>query len=408
MQEQHTPSGHPCAHGPDRTIFINNGVENTPSGNGPPSSCICDAAPDEGLVHEFRPVEKSAGSEPRATAAPSPSARGQAAPSLLDTREEHFKTDLPAWGSAGSSCGGRTIVAWDEDAKVYRVRPALCRQASCFICGPRYRRWLRHCVQGSVDLMGLDRLLTLTLRAGGMSPGESRAKLMRCWNRLREWITRTLGALDYLWVVEVTARGTFHLHVLVDRYLPRSQVKRAWEHITGDSWGVDVRALRGNRAARYISKYVTKLAGMRRDPAWSFLKGKRLFSKSRSLRFVPFMRPTESSGGWLVVPDSYWAFLARKRRSDAVVEATADGIPSFAYKPASGLPGVAAATALDRWRALQAEGEAFARFALDYLGASVPPRPPAVERARSPAPRYEPGRWWCGDRVQGPWGGEAP
>jgi len=55
-----------------------------------------------------------------------------------------------------------------------------------------------------------------------------------------------------------------HIHLAVDcDYVPRHEMKKIWHGITGDSFVLDVRALRGERdgyagASRYLTKYLTK------------------------------------------------------------------------------------------------------------------------------------------------------
>jgi len=114
------------------------------------------------------------------------------------------------------------------------------------------------------------KLLTLTLRAVPRGAGELRAaagRIFESWRKLQQAVgferdkrERLFGAIA---VVEVGPRRNVHLHVLYwGRYVPQARLSATWRALTGDSYVVDIRELRGSwrDAAREVCKYVTKAA----------------------------------------------------------------------------------------------------------------------------------------------------
>jgi len=96
------------------------------------------------------------------------------------------------------------------------------------------------------------------------------------------WLRRDLGALEYLWFLEFQARGAPHVHILINRSVPRSRdAKRSLQFRVSASWyrfvgsgdekhlraGTRVERLRqvdGGR--RYAIKYAHKMYQKRVPP----------------------------------------------------------------------------------------------------------------------------------------------
>ncbi len=73
---------------------------------------------------------------------------------------------------------------------------------------------------------------------------------------------------SFVWVLEYTKKGTPHLHVAVDQYVPRGWIQKHWVRLTG-AWNVDVRGVDAENVTTYLSKYMGKtldtLQGARRS-----------------------------------------------------------------------------------------------------------------------------------------------
>lgn len=127
----------------------------------------------------------------------------------------------------------------------------------------------------------------------GETDGTWNAQESKCWNRLRTALTRD-HSMIFVGAVETQKRGMLHRHVMVftDDVLTQPEVQ-ALAVAAGYGCMVDLEPVRSSeKAARYISKYVTKASGDRAvipwetvDEATGELTGKRatyrLWSSSR-------------------------------------------------------------------------------------------------------------------------------
>ena len=106
----------------------------------------------------------------------------------------------------------------------------------------------------------------------GETDGSWNAQESKCWNRLRTALTRD-REVRFCGAVETQRRGMLHRHVLVfvDGVLHHSDVQ-ALALAAGYGCVVDVEPVRSaEKAARYISKYVTKASGDRAAVPWELL-----------------------------------------------------------------------------------------------------------------------------------------
>jgi len=126
------------------------------------------------------------------------------------------------------------------------------------------------------------KLLTLTLRADGDVDARFEPDLLQrqiramsalyrefwrrtAWGRqLRDpWSKRKRARRDTSYIVafEVSPEGVAHLHALVfAEFIPQAQLSALWQELTGTSYIVDIRAVRGAvaLALREVLKYATK------------------------------------------------------------------------------------------------------------------------------------------------------
>lgn len=169
-----------------------------------------------------------------------------------------------------------------------RVVPVLCDRWCCALCGVRKAAWLKRNIQAARVAHRLEGFVTLTLQAD-RDPVASFQAITGYWNVLNTGLAAAYGRrVSYVWTVEATQRGIAHLHVLMDVVLSPADLSRRWRSITGDSYIVRVLPTDSRRASDYLAKYCVKEASQRRDPEWSGLAGRRLYSKSRNIRFPCF------------------------------------------------------------------------------------------------------------------------
>ncbi len=135
----------------------------------------------------------------------------------------------------------------------------------CPACSAKYVRKMRARYADAIRFFKHPKFLTLTLtkKRSGYD------NLRRIWG-LRKDLFRRLRELGYPilgWVACVEWPN--HMHLVIDcaKFLPQWEVSKVWHDGTGDSYVVDIRALKrggasASKAIHYITKYITKFVKM--------------------------------------------------------------------------------------------------------------------------------------------------
>jgi hypothetical protein len=108
------------------------------------------------------------------------------------------------------------------------------------------------------------------------------AHIRLCWNKLRTYMRRRFHASpNFIAVLEFQQKtGMAHLHIVIDRYIEQAWLKHTWQNLGGGQH-VDIRQVRANCAAAYLSKYLSK------DMLQSAPLGIRRVTTSRQIRLEP-------------------------------------------------------------------------------------------------------------------------
>jgi hypothetical protein len=126
-----------------------------------------------------------------------------------------------------------------------------------------HRRWVQGSVRGPRQ--------ACECHDTGVTLGEWNGQESACWNRLRLALSRVAeGSLTYIGSVEVQGRGALHRHLVLnlDRPLFPGEVQ-ALALAAGYGCVFDLQVITSaQKAAWYISKYVTKSAGARSEVPW--------------------------------------------------------------------------------------------------------------------------------------------
>jgi len=155
------------------------------------------------------------------------------------------------------------------------------------------------------------RFITLTIRSNTEPLALLLEKLTDAFRRLQRsnlWRQTVKGGIGFLEVKRFPERRRWHphLHLIVHgSYVPQRALARLWQQITGDSYIVDVRAVKQVReAVQYVTKYATKTvdqATVREHDALveaiDALKGKRSMMTFGDWRRIKLRRTQE--------PDDY-------------------------------------------------------------------------------------------------------
>lgn len=128
-----------------------------------------------------------------------------------------------------------------------------------------HRRWVQGKQRGR-------RPVVCGCEAHGLSDGMWNAQESACWNRLRTALSRDRDVI-FVGAVETQKRGMLHRHVMlfVDDVLTFDEVQ-ALALAAGYGCVLDLEVVKSSqKAARYISKYVTKASGDRAVIPWERL-----------------------------------------------------------------------------------------------------------------------------------------
>jgi hypothetical protein len=167
--------------------------------------------------------------------------------------------------NAFENCGSHAwLAANTADPTKFKITCDRCHDRFCLPCAnERARRAARviHEFTAKKEL----RFLTLTLRTEDEPLAESLHRLIACFRKLRNrpfWRRHAFGGAGFIevkWNAE-SNRWHPHIHVLQEgRFMERSALAAEWYHCTGDSYVIDIRAIKDPaRAAAYVAKYATK------------------------------------------------------------------------------------------------------------------------------------------------------
>lgn len=146
----------------------------------------------------------------------------------------------------------------------YRVVADHCRDRFCGACGRQRSRLIAVNVALVLRRKRV-RMLTLTLKHCKQSLSSQIDKLVKSYSKLRQrklWKANVTGAISFLEVEYSPGRDEWHphLHVLiVGKYVPHDQLRKAWLAITHDSTIVHITmAKQQGDVARYACKYASK------------------------------------------------------------------------------------------------------------------------------------------------------
>lgn len=191
--------------------------------------------------------------------------------------------------------------------------PYRCGSWDCECCGHRLRMGLIEELERiTKERPELRRFLTLTVdRRAPATREEQHEYITDRWNALRTELRDRYPNLSYLWVRhEGDERDRPHLHLLVDRYLPQSQLSQLAERV-GLGKVVDIRRVNARNAAHYLSAYLGR-------GSLSFLpKGSRRYGSSADVDLDP-----RNPGGDKAESAERWALMAYDEVIDGWVSAS--------------------------------------------------------------------------------------
>ncbi|MBD3309519.1 hypothetical protein GF348_24280 [candidate division KSB3 bacterium] len=224
------------------------------------------------------------------------------------------------------ACGDKAWILVDPaNANRVRVAASRCHDRFCEACAAEKRRLVgvnvakairqKHAKLCSARRPVPLRFVTLTLRGSSAALATCLDRLYDSWTKLRNrkaWRERVEGGIAFLEITRSDKTGAWHphLHILCEgQYLPHDLLSKLWHEVTGDSYIVDVRAIKTpDTACAYIAKYAAKALNSRvwTDPdalceAIAALEGRRCFNCFGSWKDLGLTQQPDDDTEWQVV-----------------------------------------------------------------------------------------------------------
>jgi len=183
-----------------------------------------------------------------------------------------------------------------ENPETGETAPYRCGSWDCDCCGHRLRMSLIEEIERITrQRPEMRRFLTLTVDASApVGRASQHEYITDRWNALRTELNDRYDDLSYLWVRhEGDERDRPHLHLLVDRFLPQSELSMLSERV-GLGEVVDIRRVSARNAAHYISAYLGR-------GALSFLPdGARRYGSSADVDLDPRSTGDDEDSEWIL------------------------------------------------------------------------------------------------------------
>ena len=231
-------------------------------------------------------------------------------------------------------CGSRSWVMRSVTTPVkYRLAANRCRSRWCEACASEKRRSVCRNLQDRLPDRPI-RFLTLTLRASNTSISTQISRLYSCFKRFRNRkdISKALDGGIFFTEISHNPRTNLwhpHLHILFSGdYLPHEVAKTHWHSVTGDSYIVDIRAIKTNRqAVSYVAKYASQAISPEvwRSPEklaelMTALAHRRLFQTFGTWTSLSLTSPPDQDVGWEPVAP-LWRLITEAARGDELASA---------------------------------------------------------------------------------------
>ncbi|MCK5459440.1 MAG: hypothetical protein KAI20_06075, partial [Thermoplasmatales archaeon] len=174
-----------------------------------------------------------------------------------------------------------------------------CNQFSCEYCRPRLIRNLKNNIVKYAEKFDLTRFITITF--GGkdlrrlVRPDNSFSYVMKRFNNWREYIWRKFGVrVSYINLIRSHKDGYCHLHILIDRFIPKSWLSESTAALGLGS--TNVKYVDIHRVSAYLSKYFSE-----KDHEWFLPEKVHHYTTSRNIHLNDF------------VPSPDWIYLRMPR-----------------------------------------------------------------------------------------------
>lgn len=163
-----------------------------------------------------------------------------------------------------AACGAASYVEYNPEEGRHRVKGFFCGDRFCRPCSTARSARGRRAVLAVAEGVFL-RFVTLTLRANSDPLDVSLSRLLKSFANLRSakiWKDNVKGGVAVVEIKRGRGSGLWHVHLhalIHGRRVDQADLSYAWLRATGDSFRVDIRAVREKeKGAAYVCKYLGK------------------------------------------------------------------------------------------------------------------------------------------------------
>lgn len=163
------------------------------------------------------------------------------------------------------SCRTGAFFYRNRDTGQVRVAAQSCHLRFCPLCSKSRVLTIKANVTRWLLTARYPKLLTFTLKHSKISLSDQINKLYDSFQQIRRLSIMKKKCTGGIWFFQIKKSKNDnlwhpHIHCLVaGAYIPQSELKQKWFHITGDSLIVDIRPVKSpETAARHVSRYAAK------------------------------------------------------------------------------------------------------------------------------------------------------
>lgn len=206
--------------------------------------------------------------------------------------------------------------------------PALCKSWSCPVCRKRKSEQVRSYIKK--HFIGQNAwMITITFFHSG-EPLDAWKKIGKSINRLLTYARKYSGKFDYVRVVEPHKDGSWpHMHMIVNKHLATPNFVKLVTN-WGFGWNFEEQPMSGEKAANYMSKYLTKPWPEGDADLLRQISKTRIVSNSRSLGPI-FTKPST----WTAINLTRPIFQVPQSASAVLNEVHKNGATEVKYTPIS-------------------------------------------------------------------------
>jgi hypothetical protein len=201
----------------------------------------------------------------------------------IDSRTGSAKTeDLLA-------CRHYAWIVRHTDTGLLRVVANSCKLRFCPVCAEAKRVTIKIAVANWMKTIKRPKFMTFTIKHSSEPLREQITRLYKAYRLFRQHKFLRKKQRGGIWFFQLkrsekTQQWHPHLHVIVDMdYVNKIDIQTEWELLTGDSFIVDIRAVKdAQKVANYVSRYCSKPCDLSdftptdRNEVFNSLNGKRL------------------------------------------------------------------------------------------------------------------------------------